>query len=327
MSQPIPEDSTFVIAEAGNNHDGELSVAKELVRAAASADADAVKFQMWDAREFHSIEGQYERLSALQFAPDEWRELKDVAEEEDIPFFASTCTESKVDFLVDELDAPIIKIASGDLTHTPLLKHVSKKNKPVILSTGISTIGEIERAIRAVNPRDADLHLLECVSSYPAEIAELNLSAIDTLRQAFGLPVGFSDHTKGIIAPTVAVAMGASIVEKHFTLDSDMEGPDHELSLEPKEFKKMVSNIRAIEEGVGDGHKRPMPAEGESRDPMRRGLKARTEIEAGETFSSEKLKVARPRTGIEPGSYELVLGRTAAHSIEEDAPVDWEDIT
>jgi N,N'-diacetyllegionaminate synthase len=326
MSHIIPEDSTFIIAEAGNNHNGDLGLAKELVKEAATAGADAVKFQLWEASEFHSTPDQYNRLDSLQFAPAEWGEIKDVADNAGIPFFASTCTKASVDLLVDELDAPLIKVASGDITHIPLLEHIAEKNRPVILSTGMSTLGEVERAIEAVEPPNAQLCLLECLSSYPADLSDLNLKAIGTLESAFGHRIGYSDHTLGTIAPTVAVAMGASIVEKHFTLDNDMEGADHELSSEPGDFAMMVDQLRAIEEGVGDGRKRPMPAESESREVMRRGLKARDDIAAGEMFTAENVKIARPRSGIEPRSYDTILGRDAQTVVEQDEPITWDDV-
>jgi len=327
MYSVLSEDSTFIIAEAGNNHNGELATAKELVRKAAAAGADAIKFQMWEAEEFHSNDEQYERLNALQFSQGGWKELKETADVEGIPFFASTCTEASVNMLVDDLDAPIIKIASGDITHIPLLEHVATKNVPVILSTGMSTLGEVERAVEAVEPPDAQLCLLECISSYPAEISDLNLNAIQTLEVAFGHRVGFSDHTIGTVAPTIAVAMGASLVEKHFTLDNDMEGPDHELSLEPADFVTMVDLIRAIEDGVGTGHKRPQPAEGEFRGRMRRGLKARIEIEAGDQFSADNVKIARPESGLEPDTYDMILGREARWDIEAGEPITWDDVS
>ena len=320
------DEPTFVIAEAGINHNGSLETAKELIRAAADSSADAVKFQIWDAEKFHSKTEQIERLRNLEFTNDEWRELKMVADSADITFFASVFNKERVDFLVDELGAPIVKIASGDITHIPLLEYVAEKKCPVIASTGMATLREIERAVEALESNESPIHLLECVSSYPVDVSDLNLLAIQTLSEIFNYSVGFSDHTTGIIAPTSAVALGASIIEKHFTLDKEMEGPDHELSLDPASFERMVKQIRNVESGLGDGRKQPSKLERGSLSSMRRGMKTTRPIECGARLTSNKIKIARPATGIEPHNYDLVMGHTVKTSLDKNDPITWDDL-
>jgi N-acetylneuraminate synthase/N,N'-diacetyllegionaminate synthase len=319
----IDTESTFVIAEAGINHNGSLETAMRLVDEAAVSGADAVKFQIWDdATEMASTSESVDQLREWQFDYDEWEGISRRADEAGIAFFASVFDEGGVDVLVN-LGAPAIKIASGDITHIPLLRYVAEQDKPVIMSTGMSTLGEVERAVNAVDPPSATLHLLECVSTYPATARDLNLSAMQTLRQAFGRPVGFSDHTEGVTAPVAAVAMGARIVEKHLTLDKSMDGPDHELSAEPDEFADMVDRIETVEEARGDGIKRPQESESEFKRVARRGLKARNGIAAGETLTRENVKVVRPNDGIDPEEYANVLGREAVERIEKNDPITW----
>lgn len=319
-------DSTFIIAEAGSNHGGHFELASELITEASAAGADAIKFQMWDPEEFFTDPDTIERAAETQFSPEEWVDLKDIADEECVEFFASAFDESSVDLLVDRLDAPIVKVASSDITHIPLLEYISQKNRPVVLSTGMSTLGEIERAIDTVEPPSADLYLLECVSSYPVDLEDLNLSVIETLQTAFDYSVGFSDHTLGTVAPVVAVGLGAEIVEKHLTLDRDLDSPDHEFSLGPSEFATMVERIRAVEQSLGDGNKRPLPTEKAFMEKGRRGLKARCDINAGEELTRENVKIARPNEGIEPAAYQIALGRDARKDLSQNSPITWDDI-
>lgn len=322
----VPQnDSVFVIAEIGINHNGDLDIAKELVSEAASAGVDAVKFQLWDPDEFVSSDEARSEIAQWEFTRDEWRELSSFTDNFEVVFFTSVFDEPSVDFLV-ELGAPIIKIASGDVTHIPLLEHVSSKNRDVILSTGASNLGEVDRAVSAVRPETAQLHLLECVSAYPAELTDLNLANISTLRDAFDVPVGFSDHTKGTLASAVAVGMGASLVEKHVTLDKEMDGPDHALSLEPDELAELVQHVRAINRGTGDGIKRQLDVEAEFVASARQALKAKRDLPAGTELTDKDVKVARPNKGIQPNHYETVIGRTTREAIPKDAPITWEDI-
>jgi len=318
-------ENTYIIAEAGINHNGEFKIAEELVREAAATGADAVKFQIWDANELSSDPDFVEDLRSWELEPNEWAELNSIANEEGIDFSASVFDRDSVD-LLSELDPKFIKIASGDLTHTPLVDYVASKQTPVVMSTGMATLEEVATAVATVRGYHDELSLLHCISSYPVSIDDLNLRSMDVLRDAFGLSVGFSDHTTGTFASPLAVGRGAEVVERHFTLDSTMEGPDQELSLEPAEFSELVDRVRAAERSKGNREVRTQPAEREAKTAMRRGLTARTTIEQGERFTEENVKVARPAAGIAPGHYELVVGRRASQMLSSDDPISWDDV-
>jgi len=254
------EEPCFIIAEAGVNHNGSIELAKKLIDAAKDAGADAVKFQTFktenvvvkDAqkaeyqKETTGEGSQYEMIKKLELTEEDFRELADYAKEKDIMFLSSPFDKESVD-LLNELDVPAFKVGSGEITNLPLLRYIAKKEKPIILSTGMSTLGEIEEALDVIRSEGVeDIILLHCVSNYPARIEDVNLRALGTLKQAFKLPVGFSDHTLGITAPIAAVALGACVIEKHFTLDRNLPGPDHKASLEPEELKEMAKAIREV---------------------------------------------------------------------------------
>ena len=315
--------STFIIAEIGLNHNGEIDLAKKMVKEAKRCGANAAKFQMFNTEELYSREhDHFEMFDSLQFSNEEWQEISDFADEEDILFTASVFDKDSADFL-HELESPMFKVASGDLTHIPLLDHISKKKKPTVISTGLSNISEVEEAVNTFHSNDNhNFSLLHCVSNYPSSLENLNLNVIETLKRAFGVPVGFSDHTLGKTAPVTAVALGADIIEKHFTLDREMEGPDQELSLPLDMFKDMVENIRGIEKGLGNGIKKPVEGE-EMIKNARRGITVRNTIEKGEKITEEDLKITRPERGIEPKFYDVVVGKKAEKTIEEDEPLKW----
>ena len=254
------EEPCFIIAEAGVNHNGSVELAKKLIDAAKDAGADAVKFQTFKAesvvvkdaqkaeyqKETTGEGSQYEMIKKLELTEEDFRELADYAKEKDIMFLSSPFDKESVD-LLNELDVPAFKVGSGEITNLPLLRYIAKKEKPIILSTGMSTLGEIEEALDVIRSEGVeDIILLHCVSNYPARIEDVNLRALGTLKQAFKLPVGFSDHTLGITAPIAAVALGACVIEKHFTLDRNLPGPDHKASLEPEELKEMAKAIREV---------------------------------------------------------------------------------
>lgn len=318
------DEPTFIIAEAGINHGGDLKAAKGLIRQAADSKADAIKFQHWYGEQFHSDPAQIERLQRLEFTQNEWLELKETADNNNIPFFASVFSTDSVDLMVDNLETPFIKVASGEITNIPLLEHVSTKQRPVILSTGMATMEEVDRALDSLTSLKAPVYLLECVSSYPAEMSDLDLRVIKTLKRAFGRSTGFSDHTTGTFATMTAVALGADIIEKHFMLDNNHDGPDQELSLTPKEFEAMVNQIRAVESSVGDGVKHPRKAESGSRTSMRRGLKANTSSEMGDVLTADRVKVARPSDGLEPRLLDTVVGRELQQPLDENDPITWD---
>ncbi|MGM0405324.1 MAG: N-acetylneuraminate synthase family protein [Thermoplasmatota archaeon] len=319
-------DPTFIIAEIGLNHNGEVDLAKRMIEEAKRCGADAAKFQMFDTGELYSSDHKYfETFESLQFSKDEWYEIEKHAQNEDILFTASVFDENSVD-LLHELGSPMFKTASGDLTHIPLLDHISRKGKPTIISTGLSDISEVHEAVKTFHSNgNQKIALLHCVSNYPSSLEELNLKVIETMKRTFNVPVGFSDHTLDILAPVTAVAMGADVIEKHFTLDRDMEGLDQELSLPPDMFDEMVEKIREIEKGIGDGLKKPVEGK-EMMKNARRSISARRTIEEGEEIKREHLKITRPVDGIEPKFYDMVLGRKTKKKIEKDEPLRWEHI-
>lgn len=332
----------FIIAEAGVNHNGNLDVAKRLVDAALKAGADAVKFQTFIPE--HVVtktaeraayqktnmptkrESQLEMIERLALGCEEFRALKGYCDQLGIMFLSTPFDYYSVDYL-DELGVPAFKVASGELVNHPFLKYVAAKGKPLILSTGMATLGEVEEALEAVRSAGAgDITLLHCTSNYPASFADVNLRALVTMQQAFGVPVGYSDHTPGIEVAAAAAALGACVIEKHFTLDRQMEGPDHRASLEPDELASMVQAVRNVEKAMGDGRKRPSDSEIEIMRVARRSLVAACDIAAGEVITAEKLAVKRPGTGMPPKMWDVVVGRRARTDIPADTVLTWEMI-
>jgi len=318
-------EQTFIIAEAGLNHDGDFKAAKKLVKAASKTGADVVKFQIFKTEDFISENEEYfDLFKSLEFTQDEWIELANLAEDNEIMFSASVFDEGSAE-LLNDIDVPVYKISSGDLTHFPLLDYVSKKNLPVILSTGVSTIGEIEESLNNIyNSGNQQVALMHCVSNYPTKYEDTNLSVIKNLKEMFNIPVGFSDHTTGLLIPSLAVAKGADLIEKHFTLDTNLPGPDHKLSLDPREFEQMVKNIRITESALGDGVKRITDEEEEMKLVGRRSITATADIYKGEKISEDKIKVLRPGNGIEPKYFDVVVGKTANKDIKKNQTMKWD---
>ena len=334
------EEPCFIIAEAGVNHNGSVELAKKLIDAAKDAGADAVKFQTFKAesvvvkdaqkaeyqKETTGEGSQYEMIKKLELAEEDFRELADYAEKKDIMFLSSPFDKESVD-LLHELDVPAFKVGSGEITNLPLLRYIAKKEKPIILSTGMSTLGEIEEALDVIRSEGVeDIILLHCVSNYPARIEDVNLRAMGTLKQAFKLPVGFSDHTLGITAPIAAVALGACVIEKHFTLDRNLPGPDHKASLEPDELKKMVKAIKEVEKALGNGIKKPTKEEKEIKKAARKSIVAKVDISKGTIITEDMLDVKRPGTGIEPKYLKFIIGRKAKEDIKKDDVIRFEMI-
>ncbi|ODS41275.1 MAG: N-acetylneuraminate synthase [Candidatus Altiarchaeales archaeon WOR_SM1_79] len=323
----------FIIAEAGVNHNGSMELAKKMIKVARDADADAVKFQTFKAEDVvtkdaekakyqkettGSEESQYEMIKKLELKKDDFKELADYAKNKGIIFLSSSFDKESVN-LLDEINVPAFKIASGEITNFPLLKHVAKKRRPIILSTGMSTLGEVEEALNVIRGDGVkDVILLHCVSNYPARIDDANLKAMETLKQAFKLPVGFSDHTLGITASIAAVALGACVIEKHFTLDRNLPGPDHKASLEPDELKEMVNAIRDAEKALGDGIKRPTKDEEEIKKVARKSIVAKIGIPEGTILTENILDIKRPGTGIEPKYWHFIVGTRAKKDINKD---------
>lgn len=331
----------FIIAEAGVNHNGDSERAARLVEIAAEAGADAVKFQTFRAEEVVSpdapkadyqkrttdqSESQLEMLKRLELSAAVLERLKHVAEAHGILFLSSPFDTWAVELLT-EIGVPAFKIASGEITNWPFLSYVAAKGKPIILSTGMSDLAESEQAVGVLREAGcSELALLHCTSDYPADAATSNLRAMHTLSQAFGVPVGLSDHTLGIEIPVAAVALGAKIIEKHFTLDKQLPGPDHKASLDPVELRSMIQAIRNVERALGDGQKRPTPAEMNTRQAARRSIFLRQAVPAGTRISRELLDFKRPGTGIPPSSLATIIGRKTSRSLEVGAMLHYEDM-
>lgn len=330
---------TLVIAEAGVNHNGDLEVAKELINAAAVAGADLVKFQTFSAdrqvtrtakkadyqtANIGSAESQHEMLRRLELTELMHHELIAHCGTRNIGFLSTGFDIKSVDLLVS-LGQKLFKIPSGEITNLPYLRHIGQIGQDVILSTGMATLGEIEAAIevleKAGTPR-SKLTVLHCTTEYPTPMIEVNLRAMQSIGTAFGAAVGYSDHTPGIEVAVAAVAMGATIIEKHFTLDRNLPGPDHKASLEPAELKTMVAAIRNIEIALGDGIKRISPSEISNRWAARKSLVASQVIKAGEVFNAENMTTKRPGTGISPMRWDEVLGRTAPRDFMADELIE-----
>lgn len=334
-----PGQPCFIIAEAGVNHNRDVDLAKRLVDAALDAGADAVKFQTWiteklvapDApmaeyqkRNVGSTQTQFEMLKSLELSQDQFREIKTYADKRGILFFSTPDEEDSCDFLID-LGVPLLKIGSAEVTNLPYLRHVALKQKPVMLSTGMSTLSEVEAAVRVFESADNNqLILLHCVSSYPADPADCNLRAIETMSQAFGLPTGFSDHTLGINVAVAAVARGSCVIEKHLTLDQNLPGPDHRASLNPEEFAVMVSAIRSIETALGNGVKRPTAAELTTRKVVQKTIVARRDIKAGGTVNEADVSLRRSSGGLDAAYLPFVLGRRACCDVPSNRPITFD---
>jgi len=331
----------FIIAEAGVNHNGDVELAKKLIDVTEEAKVDAIKFQTfktenvvtkdapkadYQIKNTDSNKSQYKMLKELELKEEDFKELYRYARKKGIIFLSTPFDFESADFL-DELGIPAFKISSTDLTNLPFLEYVAEKGKPVILSTGMGTLGEIEDAINTIkNTGDNEIVLLHCITNYPADFESLNLRAIQTLREAFKLPVGFSDHSLGIYAPLVAVALGAVVIEKHFTLDKNLPGPDHKASLDTRELKEMVKWIRLTEKSLGDGIKKPTPEEEEIKKVARRSIVTKVNIPKGTVITEEMITFKRPGTGLSPKYYKEIIGKRARRDINIDEMIYWSDV-
>ena len=333
----------FIIAEAGCNHNGDISLAKKLIDTAVLAGADAVKFQTFIADQlvtFHAAKADYQKkntgnekesqgamLKKLELPFDAFKSLKTHCEQNGIIFLSTPFDYESVDFL-DELKVSAFKIASGDITNLPFLAYIASKGKPVILSTGMSTLKEVHNAQQTLTyKRDTPLVLLHCTSEYPAPAEDINLYAMQTLSATFKVPVGFSDHTLGIEIALAAVALGARVIEKHITLDKELPGPDHRASLEPHELRNLIKNIRTIEKALGDGIKKPSPSEIKTRAIARKSIVTATQIKKGQLLSKTNLTVKRPGNGISPAEWHKVVGRKALRDFDKDELIEMDQIT
>lgn len=334
-----PGQPCFIIAEAGVNHNGNRDLALKLIDAAAAAGADAVKFQTFKAdrlvtndapkagyqiRATGDVETQYEMLKRLELSEADHRALAARCAGRGILFLSTPFEEESADFL-EALGMPAFKIPSGELTNFPFLAHIAGKGRPIILSTGMATLQEVDAAVATITRVGNErLVLLQCVSEYPADPAEADLRAMASMRASFGFPMGFSDHTPGIAAAVAAVALGACVVEKHLTLDRGMPGPDHRASLEPDELNEMVRGIRVAESALGDGEKRAGAGEAAIAAVVRKSLVAACDIPAGTSLGLEHIAVRRPGMGIPPGMRDRLLGRKVQVAVPSGTLFDWE---
>ena len=327
--------SVLIIAEAGVNHNGDMKLAKRLIDVAADTGADLVKFQTFSAERLATqsapkadyqnlttdqAESQFSMLKKLELSTEMHGDLIAHCKKRHIGFFSTGFDIQSLDYLAS-LGAERFKIPSGEITNLPYLRHVGGFGKLVICSTGMATLGEIEAALEVLEtagtPR-TQITVLHCNTEYPTPMDDVNLRAMCSIRDAFGVAVGYSDHTAGIEVPIAAVAFGATVIEKHLTLDCNLPGPDHKASLEPNEFAAMVRAIRNIEQAMGDGIKRPSPSEAKNKPIARKSLVATKLIRAGEQFTAENVTVKRPGTGISPMRWDEVMGRVAAQDFAAD---------
>ena len=337
-----PGHPCFIVAEAGVNHNGDVGIAHQLIDTAVRAGADAIKFQSFITEDLITPEAQkaayqlkatgvggtqYEMLKGLELSSQDHSELKKHCEQKDIVYLCTPYESKSVDML-DSLDVSAFKIASTDTNNIPFLRYVASKGRPVILSTGMTNLGEVENALDAlkIGGLAGDIIIMHCTSEYPAPVKDSNLKVINTLRQAFQCPVGFSDHTTGVDVSAWAVAIGASAIEKHFTMDRGMEGPDHKASMEPDELVALVQAIRSVEIALGDGIKHPMPSEILNRKHMRKSVVANRDIEAGEVVLERDLVCKRPGIGLEPFWMEKIVGKKTKKNIQRDELIDLSDI-
>ena len=331
----------FIIAEAGVNHNGDVNLAKQLIEVAASAGANAVKFQTFKAEtlvspiaemaeyqknNFRKDLSQFEMIQQLELSFDAFRELKEFAQSRGALFLSTPFDVESANFL-DEIGVPAFKVSSGDLTDFRLLDCLARKKKPVVLSTGMSDLHEVETAVEVLKAAGSEeLAILHCVSNYPADAKDMNLRSIQTLSQVFKVPVGLSDHSLGQTVTLAAVALGACIIEKHFTVNKAMIGPDHKCSLEPHELQTLVQEIRQVEAALGDGRKVPRACERPISEVVRRSIVLAQDVDENECIAAPMLACLRPGTGIPPQFLSSVQGRRLVRSMKKGDVLHWEDI-
>lgn len=327
---------TFIICEIGVNHNGDVELAKKMIEKASECGVDAVKFQTFNSEDLvtdnaktaqyqeknTNESSQLELLKKLELTFDEFEELKNYALEYDVMFISSPFDVKSVD-LLEKLDVPFYKLGSGELNNFELIDYIQKTNKPLILSTGMSSLDEITETYNHIKNKD-NLILLHCITGYPTSFSEANLNFIKTMQKEFDVPIGFSDHSPGIELPIAAVALGACIIEKHFTLDKTLEGPDHKASLNPKEFKNMVEAIRNVEIAMGDGVRKISENEDEIKKIARKSIILNENISKGTTIERKMLSIKRPGTGIAPNDIEKIIGKKVNRNLSANSVLKWD---
>ncbi|MES9692912.1 N-acetylneuraminate synthase [Bacillus toyonensis] len=329
---------TYIIAEVGVNHNGSMDLAKKSIDLAVEIGADAVKFQTFKTEKLvskfapkadyqtantQSKESQMEMLKRLELSFNDFRELKVYCEDKGIDFLSTPFDEESAHFL-NEIGVSAFKIGSGDLNNTPFISFLDTFKKPILLSTGMSELKEVEETLAVM--RQSPVILLHCTSNYPAPLEDVNLNAMTTMKSKFNKLVGYSDHTSGVEVSVAAVAMGAKIIEKHFTLDKNLPGPDHKASLNPEEFSELIFSVRSIERALGDGVKRCMPSEKNTKIVARKSIVANANLNKGQKITEDMIIIKRPGTGIEPKYYNKIMGRKLAKDIKMDETITWDDL-
>jgi len=317
----------FVVAEAGINHNGNIKTAKKLIEKASDSEADAIKFQTFKAKHLATKESKfYKILKKYELEEDDFGELKDYAKSKSIIFFSTPTNEEATD-LLSKLKVSMYKVASGNLTNIPLLNHIAKKKKPIIISTGMANLLEIQDAIRAIKSmKNNKIIIMHSVTAYPTPIDQVNLNTIKNLSKKFNFPIGFSDNGFDELVPIIAVAKGAKVIEKHFTLSKKLKGPDHSMSTEPKNFKEMIENIRSVEQMLGNGIKKCQPCEKDGLINARRSLVSDQIIPKNTKITYKMIRIKRPATGIPPKYLQRIIGKTAKKNILNDKPIKWSDL-
>ena len=332
---------TYIIAECGVNHNGNVKTALKMVDAAKDAGCDCVKFQTFKAENLvtlnapkakyqlentNGIDSQFQMLKKLELDDKCFQMIYEYCRAINIDFMSTPFDIKSVD-LLEDLGVKIYKMSSGDITNKQLLQYVAKKNKPMIISTGMSTLEEVREAVDWIEQvGNSNINILHCTSNYPTSYDDVNMKAMLTLKKEFSYPIGYSDHTNGWVIPVMAVAMGAKIIEKHFTLNKEMEGPDHKASLDTDELKNMVDSIRIVERAMGNGIKKPFESEISTRDVARKSIVLACGVKKGNLLTKDNMEIKRPGTGIPPKYIDELVGRTIRRDMGREEILKWEDI-
>ena len=320
--------STYFIAEAGLNHNGDIDIAKKMIDNAHNAGADSIKFQTYKSENFLSSSSQYfDFFKNVELSFENFKEIKNYADDTGITFLSTPFDFESANFL-KKIGVSAFKIASSDLTNIPLIEHIAKMNLPMIISTGIGTMDEIEQSLEVCHSvGNNKISILHCVADYPANPEETNLDAIIMMKEKFQVPIGYSDNGESTIVDEIAVSLGADIIEKHFTLDKNMQGPDHSFSILPDDMKQLITKFRLIEKIKGDGNKIPNKSESNNKIAVRKSITCSKFIQNGDLLSTENLALKRPGNGIEPKFWNKIIGKKATRDIESDELINWDDIS
>ena len=327
-STTLTEKNTYVIAEGGLNHNGDINIAKKLIDSAKECGANAIKFQTYKTENFVRETNQYfDVFKNAELNFEQFEELKNYSKSIGLTFFSTPFDIESAEFL-NQLEIPCFKIASSDLTNLPLITKIAKMQKPMIISSGLSTMNEINDAVNCcLFEGNNQIALLHCVANYPAQPNEVNMNVINTLKKTFGFPIGYSDNGESSLVDIVAVSMGANIIEKHFTLDKKMSGPDHGFSIDPNGLKSLISQIHEIDQMKGDGIKIPQFSEIKNRLTIRKSITAKRDLQQGKKIQEDDISIKRPADGIEPKYLTMILGKTINTNIKKDSPIFWSSIS